>query len=58
VFVPTDVTDERSVQAAVDRALRARSAARRGQLRRDRHPGRVVGKNGPLPLEAFAASSP
>jgi NAD(P)-dependent dehydrogenase (short-subunit alcohol dehydrogenase family) len=54
VFVPTDVTDERSVQAAVDRALElgplrvAVSCAGVGT------PGRVLGKGGPLPLEAFA----
>ncbi|MCW2680024.1 MAG: 3-hydroxy-2-methylbutyryl-CoA dehydrogenase [Frankiales bacterium] len=54
VFVPTDVTDERSVQAAVDRAgslgpLRvAVNCAGVGT------PGRVLGKAGPLPLEAFA----
>jgi NAD(P)-dependent dehydrogenase (short-subunit alcohol dehydrogenase family) len=54
VFVPTDVTDERSVQAAVDRAgelgpLRvAVSCAGIGT------PGRVLGKAGPLPLDAFA----
>ncbi len=54
VFVPTDVTDERSVQAAVDRAqalgpLRvAVSCAGVGT------PGRVLGKGGPLALDAFA----
>lgn len=54
VFVPTDVTDEVSVQAAVDRAsalgpLRvAVSCAGVGT------PGRVLGRSGPLPLEAFA----
>ena len=54
VFVPTDVTDERSVQAAVDRA------AALGPLRVAVNcagigtPGRVLGKAGPLPLEAFA----
>jgi NAD(P)-dependent dehydrogenase (short-subunit alcohol dehydrogenase family) len=54
VFVPTDVTDERSVQAAVDRALQlgplrvAVSCAGVGT------PGRVLGRGGPLPLEAFA----
>jgi NAD(P)-dependent dehydrogenase (short-subunit alcohol dehydrogenase family) len=54
VFVPTDVTDERSVQAAVDRAgqlgpLRvAVSCAGIGT------PGRVLGKGGPLALDAFA----
>ncbi len=54
VFVPTDVTDERSVQAAVDAALElgplrvAVSCAGVGT------PGRVLGKTGPLPLDAFA----
>lgn len=54
VFVPTDVTDADSVQAAVDRArelgpLRvAVSCAGVGT------PGRVLGKGGPLPLDAFA----
>jgi NAD(P)-dependent dehydrogenase (short-subunit alcohol dehydrogenase family) len=53
-FAPTDVTDEAMVQAAVDLArsmgpLRvAVSCAGIG------NPGRVVGKNGPLPLEQFA----
>ena len=54
VFVPTDVTDEASVQRAVDRAgelgpLRvAVSCAGIGT------PGRVLGRTGPLPLDAFA----
>jgi len=54
VFVPTDVTDEASVQAAVERAsglgpLRvAVNCAGIGT------PGRVLGKGGPLPLEQFA----
>jgi NAD(P)-dependent dehydrogenase (short-subunit alcohol dehydrogenase family) len=54
VFVPTDVTDERSVQAAVDRAVGL------GPLRVTVNcagvgtPGRVLGKAGPLPLDAFA----
>jgi NAD(P)-dependent dehydrogenase (short-subunit alcohol dehydrogenase family) len=54
VFVPTDVTDESSVQAAVERA------AELGPLRVAVNcagigtPGRVLGKGGPLPLEAFA----
>ena len=54
VFVPTDVTDADSVQAAVDRAgelgpLRVVvSCAGIGT------PGRVLGKNGPLALEQFA----
>jgi NAD(P)-dependent dehydrogenase (short-subunit alcohol dehydrogenase family) len=52
--VPTDVTDEASVQDAVAQAVA------RGPLRVAVNcagigtPGRVVGKNGPLPLEAFA----
>ena len=54
VFVPTDVTDEESVQAAVDRAGRlgplrvAVSCAGVGT------PGRVLGRSGPLALDAFA----
>jgi NAD(P)-dependent dehydrogenase (short-subunit alcohol dehydrogenase family) len=54
LFVPTDVTDEASVQAAIEQA------AERGPLRVAVScagigtPGRVLGKNGPLPLEAFA----
>ena len=52
-FVPTDVTDGSSVQQAVDRAVElgplrvAVSCAGIGT------PGRVLGKNGPLPLEQF-----
>jgi NAD(P)-dependent dehydrogenase (short-subunit alcohol dehydrogenase family) len=54
LFVPTDVTDEASVQAAVD------AATARGPLRVAVNcagvgtPGRVLGRSGPLPLEAFA----
>ena len=54
LFLPTDVTDEGSVQAAVD------AARERGPVRVAVScagvgtPGRVLGKNGPLPLEAFA----
>ena len=54
LFVPTDVTDEASVQDAVSRA------AERGPLRVAVNcagigtPGRVLGKNGPLALDAFA----
>jgi NAD(P)-dependent dehydrogenase (short-subunit alcohol dehydrogenase family) len=54
LFVPTDVTEPDSVQAAVERA------ADRGPLRVAVNcagigtPGRVLGRNGPLPLEAFA----
>jgi NAD(P)-dependent dehydrogenase (short-subunit alcohol dehydrogenase family) len=54
VFAPTDVTDEASVQAAVD------AAAVLGTLRVVVNcagvgtPGRVVGRAGPLPLAAFA----
>jgi len=53
-FVPTDVTDEASVQAAVDAAVAlgplrvAVSCAGIGT------PGRVLGKAGPLALEQFA----
>ncbi len=54
VYAPTDVTDEASVQAAVD------AAAVLGTLRVVVNcagvgtPGRVVGRAGPLPLAAFA----
>ncbi len=54
VFAPTDVTDEASVQTAVD------AAAVLGTLRVVVNcagvgtPGRVVGRAGPLPLAAFA----
>jgi NAD(P)-dependent dehydrogenase (short-subunit alcohol dehydrogenase family) len=54
LFLPTDVTDEASVEDAVTRA------AERGPLRVAVNcagigtPGRVLGKNGPLPLESFA----
>jgi len=54
VFAPADVTDEAAVQAAVELAgttgpLRvAVSCAGIG------NPGRVIGRNGPLPLEQFA----
>ena len=54
VFAPADVTDEEQVQAAVD------LAADRGPLRVVVNcagigtPGRVLGRNGPLPLEQFA----
>jgi NAD(P)-dependent dehydrogenase (short-subunit alcohol dehydrogenase family) len=54
LFVPTDVTDEASVQDAVDQA------ASRGPVRVAVNcagigtPGRVLGKNGPLALDAFA----
>ncbi len=54
VFVPTDVTDEQSVQAAVEAAVAM------GPLRVTVNcagvgtPGRVLGRQGPLPIEAFA----
>jgi NAD(P)-dependent dehydrogenase (short-subunit alcohol dehydrogenase family) len=53
-FAPTDVTDEGSVQAAVEQA------SSMGPLRVAVNcagigtPGRVIGKNGPLPLAQFA----
>jgi NAD(P)-dependent dehydrogenase (short-subunit alcohol dehydrogenase family) len=53
-FAPTDVTDETSVQKAIEQA------AAMGPLRVAVNcagigtPGRVVGKNGPLPLAQFA----
>jgi NAD(P)-dependent dehydrogenase (short-subunit alcohol dehydrogenase family) len=53
LFVPTDVTDEASVQDAVARA------SERGPLRVAVNcagigtPGRVLGRKGPLPLDAF-----
>jgi NAD(P)-dependent dehydrogenase (short-subunit alcohol dehydrogenase family) len=54
LFVPTDVTDPRSVELAIE------AATARGPLRVAVScagvgtPGRVLGKRGPLPLEAFA----
>jgi NAD(P)-dependent dehydrogenase (short-subunit alcohol dehydrogenase family) len=54
LFVPTDVTDETSVQDAIAQA------SARGPLRVAVNcagvgtPGRVLGKKGPLPLDAFA----
>jgi NAD(P)-dependent dehydrogenase (short-subunit alcohol dehydrogenase family) len=53
LFVPTDVTDEASVQDAVAKA------SERGPLRVAVNcagigtPGRVLGRKGPLPLDAF-----
>jgi NAD(P)-dependent dehydrogenase (short-subunit alcohol dehydrogenase family) len=53
-FAPADVTDETAVAAAMD------LAEKYGELRVVVNcagigpPGRVVGKNGPLPLDAFA----
>ncbi len=53
VFAPTDVTDEQAVTAALD------AAEARGPLRAVVNcagiatPGRVLGKNGPLPLDTF-----
>ncbi len=50
-FAATDVTDEASVQAAVDELDELRVVVNCAGLGT---PGRVVGRNGPLPLEQFA----
>jgi NAD(P)-dependent dehydrogenase (short-subunit alcohol dehydrogenase family) len=54
VFVPTDVTDERSVQTAVDRAVELGPLRVAVNCAGVGTPGRVLGKGGPLPLDAFA----
>jgi NAD(P)-dependent dehydrogenase (short-subunit alcohol dehydrogenase family) len=53
-FVPADVRDEAAVQAGVDAAVRA-APLRAAILCAGIAPaGRVLGRDGPLPLEAFA----
>ena len=54
VFVPTDVTDERSVQAAIDRASELGPLRVAVNCAGVGTPGRVLGKAGPLPLDQFA----
>jgi NAD(P)-dependent dehydrogenase (short-subunit alcohol dehydrogenase family) len=54
VFVPTDVTDEASVQAAVDQATSMGPLRVAVNCAGIGTPGRVVGKNGPLALDQFA----
>ncbi|MCW2726981.1 MAG: 3-hydroxyacyl-CoA dehydrogenase -like [Frankiales bacterium] len=54
VFVPTDVTDEASVQAAVDQATSMGPLRVAVNCAGIGTPGRVVGKDGPLALEQFA----
>jgi NAD(P)-dependent dehydrogenase (short-subunit alcohol dehydrogenase family) len=54
VFVPTDVTDAASVQAAVDRARELGPLRVAVNCAGIGTPGRVLGKGGPLPLEQFA----
>jgi NAD(P)-dependent dehydrogenase (short-subunit alcohol dehydrogenase family) len=54
VFVPTDVTDEASVQATVERATQLGPLRVAVNCAGIGTPGRVLGKNGPLPLDAFA----
>ena len=54
VFLPTDVTDEASVQAAVEHATGMGPLRIAVNCAGVGTPGRVVGKNGPLPLEQFA----
>jgi len=53
-FVATDVTDEASVQAAVDAAVALGPLRTAVSCAGIGTPGRVVGKGGPLPLEQFA----
>jgi hypothetical protein len=58
LFARCDVADEASAKAAIDAAPpRARGRAHPRQLRRDRHGGPVVGREGPMPLEPSSASS-
>jgi NAD(P)-dependent dehydrogenase (short-subunit alcohol dehydrogenase family) len=54
VFVPTDVTDAASVQAAVDRARELGPLRVAVNCAGIGTPGRVLGKGGPLPLEQFS----
>ena len=54
VFVPTDVTDPESVQAAVARAVELGPLRVAVNCAGIGTPGRVLGKGGPLPLEQFA----
>ena len=54
VFVPTDVTDGASVQAAVDQAVSMGPLRVAVNCAGIGTPGRVIGKNGPLALDAFA----
>ena len=54
VFVPTDVTDSDSVQAAVDRARELGPLRVAVNCAGIGTPGRVLGKGGPLALDAFA----
>jgi NAD(P)-dependent dehydrogenase (short-subunit alcohol dehydrogenase family) len=53
-FVPTDVTSEADVQAAVDAATDLGGLHIAVNCAGVGTPGRVVGKEGPLPLEQFA----
>jgi NAD(P)-dependent dehydrogenase (short-subunit alcohol dehydrogenase family) len=53
-FVPTDVTSEADVQAAVDAATDLGGLHIAVNCAGVGTPGRVVGKKGPLPLEQFA----
>ncbi len=53
-FAVTDVTDEASVQAAVDLAGEAGPLRVAVNCAGIGTPGRVLGKNGPLPLDQFA----
>jgi len=53
-FAPTDVTDEASVQAAVEQATSMGPLRVLVNCAGIGTPGRVVGKNGPLPLAQFA----
>ena len=53
-FVATDVTDEASVQAAVDAAVALGPLRTAVSCAGIGTPGKVLGKAGPLPLEQFA----
>ncbi|MDP9100652.1 MAG: 3-hydroxyacyl-CoA dehydrogenase [Actinomycetota bacterium] len=54
IFVPTDVTDEDSVQAAIDRAGELGALRVAVNCAGVGTPGRVLGKSGPLALDQFA----
>ncbi len=54
VFVPTDVTDEASVQAAIEQATSMGALRVAVNCAGIGTPGRVLGRNGPLGLDAFA----
>ncbi len=54
IFCMTDVTDERSVQSAIDKTLQAFGAIHVAiNCAGIATPGKVLGKDGPLPIERF-----